>query len=661
MSIVKMKKLSVIGLSNNKEELIKHLMDLGVVELSAQDQKLLDEEWANIVVKDGNEDEVSRIDSELQKISTVLDTLNQYDKSKGSLIKTRRAITKREFKKVMEDRESIQDTIEKVYKLYNSLVNLKGQENKIETNMVSLKPWLSYDIPVELRETESTEILMGVVPSVTEIEAMRAAVEEATDRTVFRLIGSDADQHYLSIIALKDDIELVLDCVRQFGFNKVTFSNMYGTPAEITGSYEKELAEIAKEKEAVEANITSMTGEIKKVECLYDDTVIEKDRNQIRNRLLKTEASFYFDGYMPAAAEKSVQRVLEENECYYEFNEIPEGEEAPVLLHNTGAIYPFEAITNLYALPEYNEIDPTKWLAPFYFIFFGMMLSDAAYGIIMAVGCFIISKKFRLEGMMKKLINMFFWCGISTAIWGALFGGWFGDLPTVAAKTFFGIDNFVIKPLWFNPVNDPMKLLIFSFILGGIHLFLGMGIQAYMLIRDGKPLDALFDIGLWYVLLVGLVLFGVGGNIGPAFATAGKYMSIIGVVGILLTGGRQKKGIFGKITGGLGSLYDITSYLADILSYSRLLALGLATGVIAQVINTMGSLAGGGIKGSILLIVVAVFGHLFNLAINALGSFVHASRLQYVEFFGKFYKGGGTAFEPFDKKTKYVDIVKEED
>ena len=341
--------------------------------------------------------------------------------------------------------------------------------------------------------------------------------------------------------------------------------------------------------------------------------------------------------------------------------EIPEGEEAPVLLHNTGAIYPFEAITNLYALPEYKEIDPTKWLAPFYFIFFGMMLSDAAYGIIMAVACFIINKKFRLEGMMKKLINMFFWCGISTAIWGALFGGWFGDLPTVAAKTFFGIDNFAIKPIWFNPVNDPMKLLIFSFILGGIHLFLGMGIQAYMLIRDGKPLDALFDIGLWYVLLVGLVLFGVGGKIGPAFATAGKYMSIIGVVGILLTGGRRKKGIFGKITGGLGSLYDITSYLADILSYSRLLALGLATGVIAQVINTMGSLAGGGIKGSILLIVVAVFGHLFNIAINALGSFVHASRLQYVEFFGKFYKGGGSAFEPFDKKTKYVDIVKEED
>lgn len=660
MSIVKMKKLSVIGLSNNKEELIKHLMDLGVVELNTQDQKLLQEEWSNIFIKDGNEDEVSKIDSELQKISIVLEILSQYDKSKKPLIKTRRAITKREFKKIMDNKEDIQNTTDKVYKLYNSLVNLKGQENKIETNIVSLEPWLSYDIPIEMNETESTEILIGVVPSTTEIENMRSSIEEASENTVFKLIGSDSDQHYISIISLKDDLETVLDCIRQFGFNKVTFSNMYGTPAKITSDYEKELSKIAKEKEAVENEIVSMVGEIKNIECLYDETIIEKDRNQIRNRLLKTESSFYFDGYMPAAAEKSVKRVLEENECYYEFNEIQEGEEAPVLLHNKGAIYPFEAITNLYALPEYTEIDPTKCLAPFYFIFFGMMLSDAAYGIIMAVACFIVNKKFRLEGMMKKLVNMFFWCGISTAIWGALFGGWFGDLPTVAAKTFFGIDNFVVKPLWFNPVNDPMKLLIFSFILGGIHLFLGMGIQAYMLIKDGKPFDALCDIGFWYVLLIGLVLFGVGGHIGEMAVTIGKYMAIVGALGLLLTGGRKKKGIFGKLVGGLGSLYDITSYLADILSYSRLLALGLATGVIAQVINTMGSLAGGGIKGSILLIIVAVFGHLFNIAINALGSFVHASRLQYVEFFGKFYKGGGTAFEPFDKKTKYVDIVKEE-
>lgn len=660
MSIVKMKKLSVIGLSTKKEEIIKRLMDLGVVEISLQDKKLLDSEWADIVTKDGNDDEVSRIDSEIQKLSVVLSTLASYDKGKAPLINTRRAVTGKEFKNILEGSD-IEKSADKVYELHNSLVALKGQENRIETNIISLKPWLSYDIPVEKTETRCTEILMGVVPAVTDFEQMRKSLEEVTECSILKLIGSDADQHYISLIALKDELEDVLDSVRQYGFNRVSFSNMEGTPARITGNFEKELAEIAVEKEKVEKQITEMVSERKNIECLYDKRIIERDRQRIRGRLLNTEAAFYFDGYLPEAAEKSVAKVLEENECYYKFAETEEGEDVPVLLHNTGFAYPFEAITNLYALPDYKEVDPTKWLAPFYFIFFGLMLSDAAYGIIMTVACFILNKKFRLEGMMKKLINLFFWCGISTTIWGALFGGWFGDLPTVAAKTFFGIDNFAIDPIWFNPVNDPMKLLIFSFILGGIHLFLGMGIQAYMLVKDGKAIDAICDIGLWYVLLIGLVLFGVGANLAPAAVTVGKYMSIVGALGLLFTGGRKKKGIFGKITGGLGSLYNITSYLADILSYSRLLALGLATGVIAQVINTMGSLAGGGIKGSIILIIVAVFGHIFNIAINALGSFVHASRLQYVEFFGKFYTGGGTAFEPFYKKTKYVDIVKEEE
>jgi V/A-type H+-transporting ATPase subunit I len=206
-----------------------------------------------------------------------------------------------------------------------------------------------------------------------------------------------------------------------------------------------------------------------------------------------------------------------------------------------------------------------------------------------------------------------------------------------------------------------MRLLIFSLILGAIHLFIGMGIQAYMYIRDGQAVDAICDIILWYVLLIGLVLFAVGGMAAPVLTTVGKIMSIVGAVGIFATGGRKKKGIVGKITGGFGALYGITSYLSDVLSYSRLLALGLATGVVAQVINTLGSLAGGGVLGAIILTVALVFGTIFNLAINALGAFVHSCRLQYVEFFGKFYTGGGREFRPFARKTKYVKIVKDQD
>ena len=318
----------------------------------------------------------------------------------------------------------------------------------------------------------------------------------------------------------------------------------------------------------------------------------------------------------------------------------------PILLKQNSLTEPFQAITDLYSTPSVNDIDPTPFLAPFYFIFFGLMLSDAAYGLILSVGSFILLKHYRLEGMMKRLVKMFMFCGISTFFWGVLFGGWFGDM-------------FGISPAWFNPVEEPMTLLVFSLILGGIHIFVGMGLKAYILLRNGQAIDAICDIFLWYFLLIGIVVFALGSSIAPIATEIGKWMSIIGAVGIVLTGGRSKKGI-GKITGGLGSLYGITSYLSDVLSYSRLLALGLATGVVSQVINTLGKMVGGGVIGVIVMIVVFIIGHVFNLAINTLGTFVHSSRLQYVEFFGKFFDGGGTPFNPFSRKTKYVEILKEE-
>ena len=213
-----------------------------------------------------------------------------------------------------------------------------------------------------------------------------------------------------------------------------------------------------------------------------------------------------------------------------------------------------------------------------------------------------------------------------------------------------------IKPLWFNPLNDPMKLLTWSFIFGGIHLAVGMGIQAYKFVKDGKYLDALFDIGFWYVLLLGLVFLLLGG----AVATLGKYMAIGGAILLVLTQGRSQQGLIKKLLMGILSLYNVTGFLSDVLSYSRLLALGLATGVIATVVNTMGSLFGFNVLGIIIFVIVFVFGHAFNILINALGAYVHASRLQYVEFFGKFYEGGGKAFDPLKIKTKYIQLENKE-
>ena len=356
---------------------------------------------------------------------------------------------------------------------------------------------------------------------------------------------------------------------------------------------------------------------------------------------------------------ETVEKSLEEKECCFVSRDPEEGETVPVLMHNSSMAYPFEAITEMYSLPDYRGVDPTKYFALFYAMFFGIMLSDAGYGIVMAVACFIILKKFSLEGMTYKMIKMFFLCGLSTVFWGALFGGWFGDFFQVAAKVIFN-KEITIEPIWFNPIEDPTRMLIWSLVFGVIHLFLGMGIHAAMLIKRGRWKDAVFDVFSWYMVILGGVMWLAGGSISAALVKPGMYITLAGATILILTGGRNKKGI-GKITGGLSSLYSITSYVSDILSYSRLLALGLATGVIASVVNTMGSLAGGGIWGTIVLLIVFVAGHSFNMAINALGAFVHSSRLQYIEFFGKFYEDGGEEFEPLKKNTKYVRLMNDTD
>lgn len=657
MAIVELSKFSVIGLNDRKPQILKDLMDLGVVEINNQVAKLTDEDWSAIVEKDGDEVAVYALDTKISEASNALEALNRYDKGKKPFIKVRKPVTESDFEAKLKNKEDLEEFVTEVNGIYKEITRLKNEENKINTAIIGLKPWVQYDIALDITGTRFTSIVIGTVPATTVVEDVERAVREESDGAVVYKVSSDEQQSYLSVVCLNEDKDKVLDVLRMNSFTPIAFNEISGKANENIVQFEKELEEIKKNISSLEEQLSQIADRKADVEILHDDYIIDRDKAKILSSIVKTKTAFYFDGWLPKAKEEEVKEVLENNGCFYDFKDLEKGEQAPVLLKQNTITEPFEAITNLYSVPSVNDIDPTPFLAPFYFIFFGMMLSDAGYGIIMAVACFILLNRFRLEGMMKKLVKMFMFCGISTTFWGIMFGGYFGDFIPVAAKTLFNKD-IVINPLWFNPIQEPMTLLIFSLILGAIHLFVGMALKAYVLIKDGRPMDALFDIFLWYVLLIGLVLFGIGGSLG--LADVGKYMSIVGALGILFTAGRSKKGTFGKLMGGLGSLYGITGYLSDVLSYSRLLALGLATGVISQVINTLGSMAGGGVAGAIVMIIAFVIGHTFNLAINALGSFVHASRLQYVEFFGKFFEGGGVAFNPFNKRTKYVEIIKEE-
>ena len=654
MSIINMQRVAVIGLDTEKEKLMNQLMDFGAVELTDQSGKLSEEIWADSTSIDEDREKVTALEAKINRAEQALEVIEKYGDIKHPLFKTRRTVKKTQMGQILAEEETNEKNVDYLLGQSDRIHSLNEKLNKLNQDTASLNPWVNYDLPLETTGTETTAIFMGVLPVGTDTAQLAASLEEEIETVLFKVVGSDKDMFYTAALTPEERQDDVLALLKKSGFSQVTFKDMKGTVNENLERIKGEKDVLENEIKETAAEIAAAAGMRDGIEEYSDILTIRLDKEKIRSKLLKTQKTFFIEGWVPKRCVEKASEILDENGCFYTFRDPLEDEEVPVLLENPSVVVPFEAVTEMYSLPAYSGFDPTRIFALFYAVFFGMMLSDAGYGILMAAGCWVALKKFDLEGMTYKMVKLFFYCGISTVIWGALFGGWFGDIVPVFTKTFLG-KEVAVSPLWFNPLDDPMKLLILSLALGVVHLFIGMGIKAYMQIKEGHWFDAICDEGFWYITIIGLIAWLGGGSINETLPQIGMYMSIVGGAGLLLTGGRHNKG-FGKITGGLGNIYNITSYMSDILSYARLLALGLATGVIAQVVNTMGTLFGGGIGGLIALTVIFLFGHALNLAINALGAFIHASRLQYVEFFGKFYEDGGEPFDPFRRKTKYIKL-----
>lgn len=654
MSISKMQKLAVIGLDTEKEILMSKLSALGAVELIDQKDKLEDDLWKDMVVQDDNMAYAQQLDRKAGRAQAALEIIERFDTSKAPLFATRKRMKRKDVEAMAADLSGVEAEIDEILSYGDEMHRINERMNKIDADVLYLGPWRGYDLPVELTQTKLCAVHKGTFPADKDLDEICRQLEETFDGFFFQVVSRTKELSYVAWISLKEnDLEL-LEAMKGYGFAEAAFGELTGTPAEC---FDRLLAEKeTKQSELVklEAEVAARAGVKEGVEAYFDIISMEAEKEKNRSKLLKTGQTFFLEGWIPEKCVAAADQALAETGCYYVFTDPAEDEKPPVLLDNSAVVTPFEAVTEMYALPTYGTIDPTKIFAGFYVLFFGMMLSDAAYGILLSLATYIILKKYDLEGGTYKLIKVLFYCGFSTTFWGALFGGWFGDLATVIANVFFD-KELVIKPLWFNPVEDPIKLLIFSLALGVAHLFTGLGIKAYMQIKEGKWFDAICDVGFWYLTITGICGWLGGAMIMPALGDIGKWMTIVGILGLLLTGGRDRKGI-GKVVGGFSNLYNITSYLSDILSYSRILALGLATGIIAQVVNTMGSIFGGSIIGAIAFVVIFVFGHALNIGINVLGAYVHACRLQYVEFFGKFYEDGGVSFEPMGNKTKYIRI-----
>lgn len=637
MAIVPMHKIFLAAMKNQRSQVLEVLQRAGVVQIEdfVPSER---EAFSAYLEKDSVLAALNSAEDVMLRVKTAIDALSEYDRTKKPLFAAKTVLSQADWQCLADRSEFLLSQADAVCHCLASMKELTGEQNHLTRKIEQLSLYRRYELPLEEPGTRYTTFFVGCLSALFDPDELKA--EAAALAAEIFVLEKNEENIYMSALCLDRDAAALRALLDARGYRPLAAEGL-------TGTVETQLRTITAQRRALEqkqANakqqLSQWVGLLPDLKALYDYYLCQHETIEAREKLAETKSVFFLQGWLPAAHSEKLQQYLKEKfpVSVISVAEPEADEEYPILLRNNGFVEPFELVTELYSTPSSREFDPNPVMSIFYFIFFGMMLSDAGYGIVLALLTGFILAKFRPEGTMGKLLKLIFFGGLSTIFWGVLFGGWFGDLLS-------GVPAF--RPLWFNPLEDPMRLLLWSFVFGGVHIVAGMAMKARLLIRDGRWLDALFDIGSWYVLFIGLILWFLGFS--PVVAA-------VGALSLLLTQGRHEKNIFKKLTGGLLSLYDITGYVSDILSYSRLLALGLATGVIGQVVNTMGKLGGNSVFGIIMFVLVLLIGHTFNIAINTLGAYVHASRLQYVEFYGKFYIGGGRAFSPLKTETKYVSV-----
>lgn len=647
--ILKMEKLFLHGLSEDKKEILDRMMGLTCVQMIPPEALAETEALTELCTRDIPQvyDEESR----LTEISSALAILKEYE-PKAGMFAGKNELDYSEVLSLSGMEEALKEA-DSVRGIHSNISEVKSFQSQDEFTRLSLLPWQACDLKIEKRETRSCEAQFFTLPASVDFSALTeqlAALGCAVEK-----VSEDKDLFYLAAVAEKSALAEVSSVMKEKSALAVALPISSGTAAENISYIDKRLLDYAENIRALTDALGAKAKSDSALKLAFDRLSTSVALGRAKQNLLITDKTFFTSAWVPAQDKARVEKTLSGFDCFYEFRLPEPDEQPPVRFKNNALVEPFEVITEMYGFPNPTTIDPNPFIAPFFFLFFGMMLSDAGYGILLVIAGFLMAKRSRPGTFSNKLFRLIGICGVSTVIWGAIYGGWFGDIVTVVGKTFFGAD--IVVPTLINPLEEPMTIMIMSFIFGAVHLFLGMGIKAYLMIRAGHPWLALFDVGFWYFFLIGLVMLFGGGVI----TTIGTVLAVVGAVGLILTQGRDKDNIFMKLASGVMSLYDITSYFSDVLSYSRILALGLATGVIASVVNTLATLPGANIIGVVFFVIIFLGGHAFNLGINALGSYVHTSRLQYVEFFGKFFEGGGRQFAPLSPAVKYNAVNFKED
>lgn len=668
MAVLPMKKISIYGLKSNRKQILELLQRRGAVQIT--DTKV---GKGKIFSKIDTQPAKTTFENSVKNLKSAVEVLDSVVPPKKGLLDSlngRTAISLKEYDHAAEESGEMVRSAMKINALAKKIADCRADIIRHETSIEALTPWIGLDISMRTIGTEATSIFVGTLPDDYTDERLKMSLAAALPEV--KAIECEVVSHYTQMSCI------FVICHSKYGVKVESALRGMGLTypaAPSKASPSERIEDLRSRIKAAQDIISDSEKSIaqcadSRKELLYtiDYFTMRIEKYEVLGNLWQSNHVFIITGFIPEEDSEGLKTELEKNfQCFAEIDNLGKKAKPPVKLRNNKFAAPVEGVIESYSLPGKREVDPTTITAVFYYVLFGMMLSDAAYGLIMIIGCGTILLKFKnMEESMKKMLTMFFYCGISTAFWGLMFGSFFGDAIEVISSTFFGV-QLSTPCLWFAPLGEPMKLLMFSFLLGIIHLFTGLGVQFYQLCKQKKYLDAIYDSVFWIFLVGGLIVFLLSTSTFSEMtqlgftlpATAGNIclaLAGIGAVGIVLTSGRESKNPAKRLLKGIYGLYGVSSYLSDILSYSRLLALGLATGVIAQVFNKMGSMAGGGPVGAVVFILVFIIGHTLNIGINLLGAYVHTNRLQFVEFFGKFYQGGGEKFRPFSAKTKYFKI-----
>ncbi|WP_288892428.1 V-type ATP synthase subunit I [uncultured Sneathia sp.] len=636
MAILNMSRFNLIVFEHDKKEILNSLQNFREVDFRQSDIKEFG--YDNFLSSD-----IEGIEDNIFKLDQVIKKLRKYEKAKGALKSLKdgqKTFTYSELKEFTKNHD-FKKVVDEVTKLqFDYDANLKTIENA-RIKIQDYTPLLELDISnKEIHSLKQVFCNIGMIPT-------KYLSNLENDEIYYEVINKTVKESLVCIVSKNSNKDLVKEILRKSNFNKLSLS-LEKKPCEYIEEFNKEIEEKTNLNNDIVEKFKQYADDIEDLEVCYEYYCNEKLREIKSEGFGKTDELVVLEGFIPTEKENEFKKQIEDvcsNYYYLTMEKVAKtSNDAPIKLKNGKFSDAFEGLVKTYSMPSYNEIDPTPLVAPFYWLFFGMMVADFGYGLLVTILSGLVLKTCNLKEAMRKNVKFFFYLGFSIMLWGAIYGSYF-SLP-------LGIPGLI------NPTTDYNTILKLSIVIGLIHVFVGLGAKAYMQIRDGKPLDAFYDVGLWYLTLTTVILLLLGKYMGfnPIAMKVIKYIMILSMIGIILTGGREVKNIGGRIGLGVYSLYGISGYMGDLISYARLMALGLSGGFIALSVNQICAMVGFKPATIIFVIIIFVFGQTFNILLSLLGAYVHSARLIYVEFFGKFYEGGGKEFKDFKIDEKYINI-----